>query len=480
MNSDFGLHWFRRDLRVASNPALLKNLKLHKGRVVGLFAFDQIFLDRPDFSHNRFQFFLKTLEALREELRSHGGELLVLNKGPQDVFPWLLKHLKSPPALVSWNRDYEPFALQRDALVARFLTNQKIAVDTERDHLLIEPLELGKDENAKEGYQVYTPFSRKWRQIFATELVQNRLAELKNHRVPKFQIQWKDLVDKSFLKNESLDSFLTANAKRVTVTIPKAGHGIALKKVKEFAKLLHEYKDARDYPAVAGTSHFSIYLKNGSLTIPMVISELGLKNYGKKPVSSRDVFLSELIWREFYYHVLFRHPRVETEAFLKKYQKIKWSTNTKHFQAWCEGKTGFPIVDAGMRQLKETGWMHNRVRMIVASFLTKDLHINWQWGEKYFMNLLLDGDLAPNNGGWQWAASTGTDPQPYFRIFNPWRQSERFDPQGDYIRKYIPELKNLSAEELHAPILGHKSYPEPIIDHSEQSKKAIQMYKMAR
>lgn len=478
MTSDYGIHWFRRDLRVHDNLALQKNRDLHQGRVVGLFSFDQTFLDRPDFSTHRFQFFLKTLVALREELQSHGGDLLVLNKGPENAFKWLLENLSQKPKVVTWNRDYEPFAVQRDAKISELLQDLNIAVLTERDHLLIEPFELGKDESGTEGYQVYSPFARKWRKLFAEKKFQER-ARLTEKNNLKLNLQWKDLLEKSFLKNESLDQFLEMNSKNVRIEIPEAGSQAALKKLKEFSTKLDQYKEARDYPAIAGTSRLSVFLKNGSLTVPQIISYLKLKNYGQKAESSRDVFFSELIWREFYYHVLFRHPRVETEAFLLKYKNIHWSQNKKNFEAWCEGKTGFPIVDAGMRELKQTGWMHNRVRMIVASFLTKDLHINWQWGEKYFMNQLLDGDLAPNNGGWQWAASTGTDPQPYFRIFNPWRQGEKFDPEGKYIHRFLPELKNVAAKDLHEPILGHKSYPEPIVDHSTQAKKAILMYKEA-
>ncbi len=487
MSTKFGIHWFRRDLRVAGNPALQANLKLHKGRVVGLFSFDQVFLDRPDFSNHRFQFFLKTLQALKSELQEIGGDLLVLNKGPKEAFPLVLKNLSQAPSLVSWNRDYEPFAIKRDAEIAQLFTSQGIAFETERDHLLIEPNELGKDESGKDGYQVYSPYARKWRKIFEQEEFQKRVQDQKpgldylaGKQKINFHLRWPDVTDKSFLKNDSLDEFLSANSKKVTIEIPEAGSKVAFQKLKDFAEKIDAYQKARDFPELQGTSRFSIFLKNGSLTVPQIIAYLKLKSYGPKPVTSRDVFFSELIWREFYYHVLYRHPRVETEAFLQKYQSVKWTNRENHFQAWCKGQTGFPIVDAGMRELLTTGWMHNRVRMIVASFLTKDLHINWQWGEKHFMNLLLDGDLAPNNGGWQWAASTGTDPQPYFRIFNPWRQGEKFDPEGVYIKKFIPELRNLSPKELHEPILNHKSYPKPIIDHSVQSKRAIEMYREAR
>lgn len=480
MSSTYGIHWFRRDLRINGNLALKKNWIANKGRVVGLFSFDQTFLDRADFSHNRFQFFLKTLKSLKDDLRAQGGDLLVLNQSPDQAFSQILKLLPEKPSMISWNRDYEPFARKRDALIYKILSELQIPVETERDHLLIEPNELGKDEEAKEGYQVYSPFARKWRKIFESPQVQDRLKEIESSQKSKalnFKLAWIDLISKKSLPKDHLDDFLKSNLKHVSIPIPSAGEKEAQKHLKSFVKKIEHYRDARDFPSLEGTSRLSMFLKNGSLTVPQIISSLKLETYGKSAETSREVFFSELIWREFYYHVLFRHPRVENEAFLEKYKKIKWSQNKKHFEAWCNGMTGFPIVDAGMRELETTGFMHNRIRMIVASFLTKDLHINWQWGEKHFMKYLLDGDLAPNNGGWQWAASTGTDPQPYFRIFNPWSQSSKFDPEGSYIKKFVPELRNVPPDDLHEPILNHKIYPKPIVDHATQSKAALKMYK---
>jgi deoxyribodipyrimidine photo-lyase len=233
---------------------------------------------------------------------------------------------------------------------------------------------------------------------------------------------------------------------------------------------LGQYDEARDIPGIPGTSQMSIFLKNGSITVAQIIAACKLTD-GK--------YLNELIWREFYYHILAHRPDVETSAFHEKYNKLQWQNKESYFNAWQEGKTGYPIVDAGMRQLQETGWMHNRVRMIVASFLTKDLLIDYRWGENHFMKLLLDGDLAPNNGGWQWAASTGCDPQPYFRIFNPVLQSQRYDPDGDYIRRYVPELKDFDSKEIHEPWNSSKksTYPKRIVIHAEQKEKALQLFK---
>lgn len=489
MGSSYGIHWFRRDLRVAGNVALQRQFKLNEGRILGLFTFDDKFLSREDFSVNRFQFFINTLSALQAELRAIGSDLLVLNVGPDEAIKNLFEDLISKkidlPKSFSWSRDYEPFARERDERIEKLIERYGLEQFTERDHLIIEPLELEKGKG--EGYQVYTPFSKKWLSLFETPEIQRRvkvhkkgiayLKQLKANKAEKiFNFSWKELYKKHKAPDDHLDRFQTENGKKVTVEIPPAGSVAAYEALVDFKKSIESYKEKRDIPAIKGTSRLSGYLKNGSLTTGQIIAYFDLESYVKKE-SGRDVYLSELIWREFYYHILYRHPRVEKEAFLLKYKNLKWENDKQLFQAWKEGKTGFPIVDAGMRELKQTGWMHNRVRMIVASFLVKDLLIDWRWGEKYFMEALLDGDLAPNNGGWQWAASTGCDPQPYFRIFNPWSQSKRFDPNGEYIYRYLPELQDVPSKLLHEPILGHTSYPEPVVDHKTQREKALALFK---
>jgi deoxyribodipyrimidine photo-lyase len=243
---------------------------------------------------------------------------------------------------------------------------------------------------------------------------------------------------------------------------------------------LVDYKDRRDYPSVDATSRLSIYFKNGSITPAMVLAETGLEHSEFKNKDGPTHFVKEIAWREFYYHVLHHRPEVEHSAFLERYRDLPWENREDWFEAWKQGLTGFPIVDAGMRQLLTTGWMHNRMRMIVASFLTKDLLIDWKWGERWFMEQLLDGDLAPNNGGWQWAASTGCDPQPYFRIFNPKLQSEKFDADGDYIREFVPELREVNLRAIHEPhahgYVG--SYPAPIVEHALQRDKALALYRI--
>jgi deoxyribodipyrimidine photo-lyase len=488
---NYGIHWFRRDLRVAGNPALQENWKKHQGRVVGFFCFDPVFLSRKDFSANRFQFFLNTLENLSFELKERGSDLLVLDEGPQKAFDRLFETLKEKkailPSTVSFNRDYEPFAVDRDKKMAEYLSKQGLEIISERDHLLIEPSELLRE---RKPYQVFTPFRKKWMDLLSDPLIQRRvhiqkkgldyldLLE-KGKAKPLFSLTWDGVTGNNKLFVDKLKKYQEENQKKVTISIPLAGSLPAYEKVKEFKKRVQDYGTNRDIPSVSGTSGLSIYLKNGSFTVAQITASLGLEAFGKKEGElGSSKYLSELIWREFYYHIIAAHPRVEHESFNPKYKNIKWQNRQSWFQAWKEGKTGFPIVDAGMRQLNQTGWMHNRVRMVVASFLTKDLLIDWRWGENYFMEKLLDGDLAPNNGGWQWAASTGCDPQPYFRIFNPWLQSAKFDPEGVYIKKYIPELRKVPAKLLHQPPENSlPGYFSPIIEHSIQKEEALKLYK---
>ena len=495
MPEPYALPWFRRDLRIAGNPALQHVWKKYNGRVAGIFCFDSEFLDREDFSANRFGFFLKTLEALRDELRAFGSDLLVVDSLPRNAFPKLLQHLReNRPGLaeLSFNRDYEPFARARDADIAGLMQKEGIALYSERDHLVVEPQELAKND---EGgyYQVYSPFAKKWFQVFSGPEFQDRVDDKRvgfQHleRVARgefdsqlFKLTWKELRGPGFPFEDSLALFADKNTPRMTIALPKAGSQAAYARLKSFKQSIENYGERRDLPATDGTSQLSIYFKNGSLTPAQAISHLNLKGLDLKGQNGATKFLKEIVWREFYYHILHHEPRVEKEAFLSRYKNIRWENNKSHFEAWCVGETGYPIVDAGMRQLNATGWMHNRVRMVVASFLVKDLLVDWRWGENYFMKKLLDGDLAPNNGGWQWAASTGCDPQPYFRIFNPWLQSAKFDPEGEYIRRYVPELGQASAAAIHDPDPADRpaKYVRPIVDHFEQKPKALALFKGA-
>ena len=487
----YGLHWFRRDLRVAGNPALRWSWQEHRGRVLGLFCFDAKFLARPDFSSDRFAFFLATLERLRDELRAAGGDLLVLDRAPGEAFPFLWQVLADAgvarPASVSFNRDYEPFARERDHRITALLGEAGVAVHTDCDHLLIEPDELRKDEGAAKDqpryYQVYAAFARRWFELLDTPLVRARLRAQKQglqylealagdpqaHR-GLFTLTWAALFGGTRPPDDRLRPFIDQAAPRVRVPIPAAGALAARTRLSAFRQQLSAYKAERDRPGVDGTSRLSIYFKNGSLTTAQVIAALGLQTAELGAGTGKSTFLRELVWREFYYHVLWHRPDVETRAFLPQFRQLAWENREDWFEAWKAGRTGYPIVDAGMRQLSETGWMHNRVRMIVASFLTKDLLIDWRWGERYFMERLLDGDLAPNNGGWQWAASTGCDPQPYFRIFNPTLQGKRFDPDGAYVRHFVAERRQDDARAVHDP-------RAPIVEHAAQKVKALALYK---
>jgi len=490
---NYAIHWFRRDLRLAGNPALEWAREEFDGRVVGIFCFDKKFLARSDFSANRFAFFIETLKSLKQELADAGGDLLFLDEGPDQAFSALVDKLKAAsiplPQCFTFNRDYEPYAVARDQRIEALLKKSGIGSHTERDHLLVEPHEIIKESDPSKPFQVFTPFSKTWLKAFVSGDVQDRVqfqrrgltylsARDRGNAKSLFSLTWKGLFGKAVPFTDSLESYERENRKRVTVDIPPAGSGAAYARCRQFKSKIDEYANARDVPGVEGTSRFSIYFKNGSLTVPQVIAALDLKAYGKRAETGPAKFLNELIWREFYYYILAKFPNVERESFNPKYRKLKWGDNEKYFRAWTEGKTGYPIVDAGMRELNTTGWMHNRVRMIVASFLTKDLLVNWQWGERYFMEKLLDGDLAPNNGGWQWSASTGCDPQPYFRIFNPYLQSKKFDPEGAYIRRFVPELAHLSARDIHEPPAHSRNgYPAPIVDHSEQRDKALELFR---
>ena len=352
---------------------------------------------------------------------------------------------------------------------------------TARDHLVFEPHEIKKDDG--QFYQVYTPFSSKWFDQLKTSEGLSRIEVEKVFEASKkkatFRGSWKELAPTKIHLIDRLEDFDRKNQKNVTISIPEVGFRVAHQQLLGFSKKILEYKENRDFPSVDGTSRLSMFLKNGSFTSTQIIKMLKLQNLNLDSSSGPVQFLKEIIWREFYYHILFHRPDVEMNSFNKNLQNIRWENRGDLFERWKEGTTGFPIVDAGMRELRETGWMHNRVRMIVASFLVKDLLIDWRWGEKYFMQMLLDGDLAPNNGGWQWAASTGCDPQPYFRIFNPWLQSKKFDPDAHYIKKYVSELKSAPIEVIHDPESDRSKwgYPKPIVDHAEQKKKALLIYK---
>lgn len=481
----WGIHWFRRDLRVEGNQALHENIRANGGRTVCLFCFDSQFLSRDDFSNNRFAFFLETIEALKSDLQAIGADLLVVDSRPQEAFAEIVKAARasgiSSPSLVTWNRDYEPFARKRDSDMEEFFVNQSISHKNFRDHLLFEPTEVNKSEG--EYYKVYSPWAKKWFAKLASEEGRKRIA-LSAHPTTgsRVTLSWVSLFQSGEKKarppyQDALEAFKRENNKKVRITLPKAGRAAGLKMIKNFKPQLKRYHEERDYPGLDATSRLSMFLKNGSLVLADVIRELDLVGCKYDTQDGSTKFLKELAWREFYYSILFHWPHVEHGPFQKKYEAVKWVGDKRHFEAWKEGRTGFPIVDAAMRELRECGWITNRVRIIVSSFLIKDLLINWQEGELHFMHLLLDGDLAPNNGNWQWSASTGSDPNPYFRVMSPWAQGKKFDPKGEYIKRWVPELSTVPVKAYHEPEADRSvaGYPAPIVDHSKQRLKAIAM-----
>jgi deoxyribodipyrimidine photo-lyase len=424
------LCWFRRDLRVEDQTALFYALQQEE-QVLPLFIFDRHILDAlEDKTDARVSFIYNQIASLKAFFEKHGSSMLVKYGHPEQIFQELVQEFEVQT--VYTNRDYEPYAQSRDTQVEALLTKKNIPFLTFKDQVIFEPGEILNGSG--EFYKVFTPFSRNWLEKFRQTRVQ-----------PLPEANWKNLFPCSPLPFISL-SEMGFEASTLEIPSTQVEDGI-----------LKEYEAQRNFPAVRGTSRLGIHLRFGTLSI---------RSLALKAASLNATYLNELIWREFYMMILGNAPQVVDRAFKPQYDHIPWRTNEEDFQAWCEGRTGYPIVDAGMRELNATGFMHNRVRMIVASFLTKHLLIDWRWGEAYFAKKLLDFELASNNGGWQWAAGTGTDAQPYFRVFNPDSQTEKFDKDLRYIKKWVPEL-------------GTSSYPQPIVEHKFARNRAIETYKKA-
>jgi deoxyribodipyrimidine photo-lyase len=440
------IHWFRADLRLNDNTAL--HAAVAKAEVVvPIFIFDPKILTAKDTGAAIVGFMLGCLESLEKNIEAAGGKLIFRHGDVEEEMRAVLTATKADALF--FNRDYEPDARNRDAAVEKMARSLGVEVHSFKDGVVHEPDEILKADG--DPYRVFTPYSRVWR----SQAKQPVLPKVKFHRPHGFKGPTSvDLPSADQLKFD------------VTIPLPPAGERAGRDRLKEFAAgdLLH-YASRRDYPALSATSRLSPHLRLGTLS-PRTVLAVAEKAAEGQPLTRKqvDIFVGELIWRDFYRQILWHYPHVAHGCFKKEYDDLKWENNHRLFAAWCDGKTGFPIIDAGMRQLNTTGWMHNRVRMIVAMFLTKDLLISWQWGERYFMHKLIDADLASNNGGWQWSASTGTDAQPYFRIFNPMSQAQKFDPEGRYIQKYVPEADTLA-------------YCRPIVDHSQQRLKALALFK---
>lgn len=420
------LFWFRRDLRLTDNAGLYRALSQQE-KVLPIFIFDTEILDKlTDKKDRRVEFIHQTLQTLKSELEKLGSSLLVWYGNPVDFFS-IIK-----PKAVYTNHDYEPYATQRDGQVKTILEAKKAAFHTFKDQVIFEKGEVLKDDGSP--YTVFTPFSKKWK-------VKLNKFYLKGYPTEKY---FNHLKKQEPLPMPSLEDL---GFEPTAVTFPE-------KKIK--LNIIDHYNETRDFPAVEGTSKLSVHLRFGTVSIRQLASIAFQRN---------GTWLNELIWRDFYHMILWHFPHTE-RAFKQQYDYVEWRNNEQEFEAWCNGQTGYPIVDAGMRELNETGFMHNRTRMIVASFLTKHLLIDWRWGEAYFAKKLLDFDLAANNGGWQWASGSGCDAAPYFRVFNPQLQTDKFDAEHQYIKKWVPEF-------------GTPLYAKPIVDHAFARDRVLTAYKKA-
>jgi len=470
---DRSLFWFRRDLRDEDNAGLHYALTSSR-QVYCAFVFDREILDALPFrADRRVEFIRESLAELRRRLQSLGGEVVVLHGRAREAIPALAERLAV--GAVFANEDYEPAAVARDAAVEAALAAAGRGL-----HLAKDQAVFAKDEVLTQSggrFVVFTPYKRAWLakaddyylKAYPVAKYAARLAK------PPFPAPMPSLADLGF-----------ESTNLVHLPVP-AGMSGARRLFTDFVARMDDYKSARDFPAVKGVSYLSAHNRFGTISV----RELARTARSARSEGA-DSWLSELIWRDFYFQILWHHPHAATGAFRPAYDAIDWPGREEHFAAWCEARTGFPLVDAAMRQINATGWMHNRLRMVVASFLVKDLLLDWRRGEKYFADHLLDFDLAANNGGWQWAASTGCDAQPYFRIFNPVSQSERFDPGGKFIRRYLPELARVPDRWIHAPwtmppleqqahgcVIG-RDYPEPVVEHSAQRERALSLFKGVR
>lgn len=421
--------WFRRDLRLQDNAALYHALKSGLP-VVPVFIFDSNILDDlEDKKDRRVEFIYAALEEMQDQLIAIGSMLEVYYGKPLDAYQSLLK--KYIIERVFTNHDYEQYAIDRDAAVAGLLEEHNATLHTYKDQVILEKDEVLKDDG--KPYTVFTPYSRKWKAVL------------------------NDFHLKSYPTEKSFDHFYKQPAMAMpslqSMGFEKTGEPFPSKEVRK--EIVRNYRETRNYPALHGTSRLGVHLRFGTISI---------RELASVAQSLNETFLNELIWRDFYHMILWHFPHVRMgESFRKEYDQIPWRNNEKDFKAWCEGCTGYQIVDAGMRELNATGFMHNRVRMIVASFLTKHLLIDWRWGEAYFAKKLLDFDYAANNGGWQWAAGSGCDAAPYFRVFNPTLQTEKFDKDLKYIQQWVPELSSFD-------------YPKPIVQHELARKRALEVY----
>lgn len=429
MKPTVNIIWFRRDLRLSDNAALYHALK-NSTSVMPVFIFDRNILDElEDRADKRLQFIHNALQEMQQQLSELGSSLNVFYTTPVEAFKQLLENYTIES--VYSNHDYELYALQRDATIKTLLQQHNASFRTFKDQVIFEKNEVTKDDGLP--YTVFTPYSKKW-------------------KLKLNEFYYKSYPTEKYFSNfykqspQPIISLQQMNFNEVNVDFPNKSLNV---------ELVKKYQQQRDFPAINGTSKLGVHLRFGTISVRKLVQYA-------LPLS--ETYLNELIWRDFYFSILHHFPHINNNtAFRKEYDLIEWRNNKEEFEKWCAGKTGYPIVDAGMRELNETGYMHNRVRMIVASFLTKHLLIDWRWGEAYFAKKLLDFDFAANNGGWQWAAGSGCDAAPYFRVFNPKLQTEKFDKDLKYIKKWVPEINSFS-------------YTKPIVVHEDARKRCLAAY----
>jgi deoxyribodipyrimidine photo-lyase len=426
------LFWHRRDLRIDDNKGLFDALKQNE-IVHPIFIFDKSILDKLPKNDQRILFIYQEIESLKKSYQNLGSDLWVYYGEPSEIIPKIAQELNC--SSVYFNNDYEPYALQRDQEIQVSLNKIKIEFIGKKDHVIFEKNEVLKDDG--KPYTIFTPYSRKWKANLKEEdLREYSIEKYSGNLVQKQQEEALITLEEMVFESKVLHDFPDRIAKN---------------------EILKNYHLSRNFPAVKGTSKLSLHLRFGTISIRKLALIAREQN---------ETYLNELIWRDFYQMIIFHFPKSAENSFKTQYDKIIWEKNEVHFDSWCTGKTGYPIVDAGMRELNATGFMHNRVRMVVASFLTKHLLLDWRLGAAYFAEKLLDFELASNTGGWQWAAGCGCDAAPYFRVFNPQAQQEKFDKSFEYIKKWVPEF-------------GTSSYPEPIIEHKFARERILQRFKAA-
>jgi deoxyribodipyrimidine photo-lyase len=466
--------WFRKDLRLSDNRALAEFINSTGTEDSFLFLYLKSNNSFSYYGEKRIVFLYECLTELQNDLASNNYLLNIQCGTYVSVFKKLIK--KFGKLDVYAGGQVEPYCISRDNKIKKLLEENSGRLILIEDTNLVSFNESVKDDGTP--YTVFTPFKNKFLKI------------LNPAHYSECKVNLSKLNREKEIRFDDNYEFGNEYKKPDKSNFIKGGRSNAVVLLNDFIKSkIKNYAVNRDFPAIDGTSLLSAHLHFGTISIRECFRAYFKTEKNGKATDDIYKWRDELIWREFYYSITYHFPHIIDSAFKKDYDKVKWNYNKKAFKLWCEGKTGFPIVDAGMRQLNSEGWMHNRVRMIVAMFLTKDLLIDWRWGEKYFAEKLIDLDFSSNNGGWQWSASTGCDAQPYFRIFNPYRQSEKFDPEGKYIKKYVDELKNIPLKYIHNPsgmspieqescgvIIG-KDYPLPVVNHSEVSKIAIETFK---